>query len=293
MNDIHVTLTGRVAAEPRQHTFGDGARVTSLRVLTNHRYFDKKTGMWADGDTVCFVVRCWRTLADNVAQSIQVGHPVVVSGRLRIREFGQEGDRRFAAEVEASSVGHDLRWGVGAFSKPDRVASTGSVSAEMRDRLDEETQDWAMSSKVAAFDEPVRLFPRDSSLLTNTGDLSGGPALQHADARSASLTTQSGSSLTGEPSTQGGPAYGELQRPVDITDADVVKPESAGSEGKGRGDTALAGGREDDRPGRKAAGTTKSVGTAKNAGLVRVLGAASDRESAEGAEGPVEERVAA
>ncbi|MEV4891367.1 single-stranded DNA-binding protein [Nonomuraea sp. NPDC055795] len=142
MNDIYITLTGNVASEPRQYTFEDGVRVTSLRVLTSHRYFDKKTGQWADGEKVCFAVRCWRALADNVAQSIRVGHPVVVSGKLRIREFGAEDDRRFMAEVEASSVGHDLRWGTGVFSKPERGASI--VSRERRDRLDEDTQDWAM-----------------------------------------------------------------------------------------------------------------------------------------------------
>ena len=147
MNDIYITLTGNVAAEPRQYSFDDGARVTSLRVLTTHRYFDKKTGQWADGERVCFAVRCWRALGDNVAKSVQVGQPVVVSGKLRIREFGPEGDRRFMPEVEASSVGHDLRWGTGVFAKPERAGGTVSVSKEMRDRLDEETQDWALAAK--------------------------------------------------------------------------------------------------------------------------------------------------
>lgn len=147
MNDIYITLTGNVAAEPRQYSFDDGAKVTSLRVLTTHRYFDKKAGQWADGERVCFAVRCWRALGDNVAKSVQVGQPVVVSGKLRIREFGPEGDRRFMPEVEASAVGHDLRWGTGVFAKPERGGGTVSVSKEMRDRLDEETQDWALGAK--------------------------------------------------------------------------------------------------------------------------------------------------
>lgn len=146
MNDIYVTLTGNVAAEPRQFTFDDGVKVTSLRVLTSHRYFDKKTGQWTDGEKVCFAVRCWRALGDNVAQSVKIGHPVVVSGKLRIREFGPESDRRFMAEVEASSVGHDLRWGTGSFTKPERGAA--GASKERRDRLDEDTQDWAMGVRT-------------------------------------------------------------------------------------------------------------------------------------------------
>ncbi|MFG1705215.1 single-stranded DNA-binding protein [Nonomuraea sp. M3C6] len=147
MNDIYITLTGNVAAEPRQYSFDDGTRITSLKVLTSHRYFDKKSGQWTDGDKVCFTVRCWRALGENVAASVRAGHPVVVSGKLRIREFGPEGDRRFMPEVEASAVGHDLRWGSGVFTKPDRGGGVGTMSKEMRERLDEETRDWAMASR--------------------------------------------------------------------------------------------------------------------------------------------------
>ncbi|WP_084964752.1 single-stranded DNA-binding protein [Thermoactinospora rubra] len=146
MNDIYVTITGNVAAEPRQHTFDDGSRVTSLRVASRHRYFDRKNQAWADGDTVYFAVRCWRGLGDNVAQSVKVGHPVIVSGRLRIREFGPEDDRRFMPEIEASAVGHDLRWGLGAFSKPERSGTAGPMSREDRERLDQDTEDWAMGA---------------------------------------------------------------------------------------------------------------------------------------------------
>ncbi|MFC4123165.1 single-stranded DNA-binding protein [Nonomuraea zeae] len=148
MNDIYITLTGNVAAEPRQYSFDDGSKVTSLKVFSSHRYFDKRTGQWTDGDRVCFTVRCWRTLGDNVAASVRAGHPVVVSGKLRIREFGAEGDRRFVPEIEASAVGHDLRWGSGVFTKPDRAGGAGSMSKEMRDQLDEETRDWAMGSRT-------------------------------------------------------------------------------------------------------------------------------------------------
>ncbi|TDB93487.1 single-stranded DNA-binding protein [Nonomuraea longispora] len=147
MNDIYVTLTGNVAAEPRQYSFDEGTKVTSLRVLTSHRYFDRKTGQWTDGEKVCFTVRCWRALGDNVAASIRAGQPVVVSGKLRIREFGAEGDRRFVPEIEASAVGHDLRWGTGVFTKPERGGGLGSMSKEMRERLDEETRDWSMGAR--------------------------------------------------------------------------------------------------------------------------------------------------
>lgn len=147
MNDIYVTLVGNVAAEPRQHTLADGSRVTSLRVATTSRYFDKKLQEWRDGDKAFFAVRCWRGLGDNVAQSVRLGQPVLIHGRLRIREFEREGERRFIAEVEATSVGHDLRWGVSNFSRPPRGGATpAALDAEDRHSLDAAIEDWAFAT---------------------------------------------------------------------------------------------------------------------------------------------------
>ncbi|MGV9773730.1 single-stranded DNA-binding protein [Streptosporangium sp. NPDC003464] len=150
MNDIYVTLTGNVAAPPRQHTFPDGSRVTSLKVASTSRYFDREKQQWCNGETTYFGVRCFRGLADNVAQSVHVGQPIVVQGRLRIREFTHEGQRRFMPEVEAGSLGHDLRWGLGSFSKPQRQGVAPSLGREERIELDHETYDWAMGGAVPA-----------------------------------------------------------------------------------------------------------------------------------------------
>ncbi|MFC4062515.1 single-stranded DNA-binding protein [Planomonospora corallina] len=150
MNDIYVTLTGNVAAPPRQHTFPDGSRVTSLKVASTGRYFDRENQQWRNGETTYFGVRCFRGLADNVAQSVRVGQPVVVQGRLRIREFVHEGERRFMAEVEAGALGHDLRWGLGSFSKPQRAGSAPLLGEEERSELDRETLDWSLGGAASA-----------------------------------------------------------------------------------------------------------------------------------------------
>ncbi|MER5421566.1 single-stranded DNA-binding protein [Streptosporangium roseum] len=150
MNDIYITLTGNVAAPPRQHTFPDGSRVTSLKVASTSRYFDRENQQWCNGETTYFGVRCFRGLADNVAQSVRTGQPIVVQGRLRIREFTHEGQRRFMPEVEANSLGHDLRWGLGSFSKPQRGGAAPSLGREERTELDRETHDWAMGDAAPA-----------------------------------------------------------------------------------------------------------------------------------------------
>ncbi|MFE0153061.1 single-stranded DNA-binding protein [Nonomuraea sp. NPDC059007] len=319
MNDIYITLTGNVASEPRQYTFEDGVRVTSLRVLTSHRYFDKKTGQWADGEKVCFAVRCWRALADNVAQSIRVGHPVVVSGKLRIREFGAEDDRRFMAEVEASSVGHDLRWGTGVFSKPERGASI--VSRERRERLDEDTQDWAMGGGGRPRSGAAELDPVFGTLESRERALTGGDTLRAALPAGAGEVRVLGTSMgdAGDPALQSaGGDFGGLgvagglvpEGEPGAGDAggaqEVVKGEggSARELGKGEGGGArelVKGGAGAVRePGK--GGVVAEVARGRRRGrreepegalddgdvLVRVLGAAGD-----GSGDPVEERAAA
>lgn len=185
MNDIYVTLTGNVAAPPRQHTFPDGSRVTSLKIASTSRYFDRENQQWRNGETTYFGVRCFRGLADNVAQSVQSGQPVVVQGRLRIREFTHEGERRFMPEVEANSLGHDLRWGLGRFSKPQRSGPVAAFGSAERIELDRETSDWAMSGgapvAVGALGTlpPLKTgFDDEMSVPREAGITSGGEAAQ-------------------------------------------------------------------------------------------------------------------
>ncbi|WP_380844088.1 single-stranded DNA-binding protein [Sphaerisporangium dianthi] len=120
MNDTYITLVGNVTADPRQYDCNDGSRVTSLRLASTRRVFDRSSQTWHDGETTFYAVRCYRSLADNVARSIKLGQPIVVHGRLRIRSYDRDGERRFTAEVEATSVGHDLRRGVSTFQRPQR-----------------------------------------------------------------------------------------------------------------------------------------------------------------------------
>ncbi|MFI7688492.1 single-stranded DNA-binding protein [Nonomuraea sp. NPDC049655] len=248
MNDIYITLTGNVAAEPRQYSFDDGTRVTSLKVFTSHRYFDRKTGQWTDGERVCFTVRCWRALGDNVADCVRAGQPVVVSGKLRIREFGAEGDRRFMPEIEASAVGHDLRWGTGVFTKPERGGGLGSMTKEMRERLDEETQDWAMGTKPV---RPSSLHPTADPSVPATADaLRSAPAQPHDDdaGPDADLTTLA----------------------IAATDPDAATPQPS-ARPEPRPDTAV----EDDTAPGTVTPEQPGRGSSAKAATVRVLGASS------------------
>ncbi|GAB3138359.1 single-stranded DNA-binding protein [Microbispora hainanensis] len=147
MNDIYVTLSGNVTDDPRQYQFRDGSRVTSMRMAVNRRVLDQQTNTWQTRDTTYYTVRCYRGLADNVQQSIRRGHPVVVYGKLRIKQFERDGEQRFWAEIEASSVGHDLKWGIATFEKPIRSYAAGAPSDDERHSMEDATREWELASR--------------------------------------------------------------------------------------------------------------------------------------------------
>lgn len=128
-NGATVTLAGHVAKEPSFTLVGNKPKVT-IRVAWNSRYQDRVTGEWKDGVTSFANVECWRNLASNVKASLSKGNAVVVTGKLRVREFeDREGHRRIAVEINADSIGHDLSRGV-THLLPSLRQQTGADGAD-------------------------------------------------------------------------------------------------------------------------------------------------------------------
>jgi single-strand DNA-binding protein len=131
MSDI-ITLTGFVATIPRVVTTQEGLAITSFRLASSQRRFDRAQEKWVDGETNWYTVTTFRQLAANAAVSVKKGERVVVTGRLRIRDW-ENGDRAGTnIDIEADAVGHDLSWGTAAFSRntvaPPTVAPSDSVA---------------------------------------------------------------------------------------------------------------------------------------------------------------------
>ncbi|AJC58308.1 single-stranded DNA-binding protein [Streptomyces sp. 769] len=124
MSDTMVTLVGNVATAVEHRETAAGVSVARFRMAATSRRWDKARECWTDGETSFYTVRTWRALADNVAASVAVGEPLVVQGRLRLREGEQPpekgGQRWFAAEVDALAIGHDLARGTSAFRRTAR-----------------------------------------------------------------------------------------------------------------------------------------------------------------------------
>ena len=102
-----MTLVGRAGTQPQVSSGATGDRV-SFRMVATERYFDKKAGDWVDGEELWISVVCWRTLANPVLTGVRKGDPIMVVGRVNIRQYEKNGVTQYFTELKADFVGLDI-----------------------------------------------------------------------------------------------------------------------------------------------------------------------------------------
>jgi single-strand DNA-binding protein len=133
-----LTLTGLIATTPRHIVTSEGLAITSFRLASQQRRFDKDSGAWADADTNWYTVTAFRELAINSAQSLNKGDRVVTVGRLKVKDWSNDDRSGTTVEVEAESLGHDLHWGTSEYHRVARVDTpdeTDATEAEEEEEL--------------------------------------------------------------------------------------------------------------------------------------------------------------
>jgi single-strand DNA-binding protein len=99
-----ITITGNVVDDPELRFTPSGKAVVNFRVAANQR---KKTeaGGWVDGDSCFLTVNAWEDKAEAIAELVQRGSKVIVTGTLKQRDYeDREGNKRSAFEVQAYDV---------------------------------------------------------------------------------------------------------------------------------------------------------------------------------------------
>jgi single-strand DNA-binding protein len=119
-----VTISGLVATTPRHLITQDGLPITSFRLASSQRRFDREQNKWIDGETNWFTITGFRQLAINLSTSVQKGERIIVTGRLKIRDWDNGERAGTSVEVEAEHVGHDLFWGTSVFTRTVLVADS-------------------------------------------------------------------------------------------------------------------------------------------------------------------------
>jgi len=121
--DTPITIVGNLVNDPELRFTNSGQPVAQFRVASTPRIRDNATGEWKDGDSLFLTCNVWRQMAENVAESLQRGMRVIVSGRLRQRSYEtKEGEKRTVYEVEVDDIGPSL---LRASAKVNRVTRTG------------------------------------------------------------------------------------------------------------------------------------------------------------------------
>ena len=128
----NISIIGLVATVPEHRRVRDNIELTTFRLASQQRHFDRGTQTWVNGETNWYTVSTFRHLARNVLESVHKGDRVVVTGRLRIRRWENGEKNGTAVDIEAESVGQDLAWGTARYT---RTPAKEAVPATTTDPL--------------------------------------------------------------------------------------------------------------------------------------------------------------
>jgi len=131
--DTPITVVGNLVADPELRFTPSGQPVATFRVASTPRMRDNATGEWKDGDSLFLSCNVWRQAAENVAESLQRGMRVIVTGRLRQRNYEtKEGEKRTVYEVEVDDVGPSLKNASAKVNRASRGTGEGGFSGGNR-----------------------------------------------------------------------------------------------------------------------------------------------------------------
>jgi len=124
--DTTITVVGNLTDDPELRFTPSGAAVAKFRVASTPRFMDKTTNEWKDGEPLFLSCTVWRQAAENVAESLQRGARVVVTGRLKQRSYEtREGEKRTVIELEVDEIGPSLRYATAKVQKMSRSSAGG------------------------------------------------------------------------------------------------------------------------------------------------------------------------
>ncbi|WP_425308432.1 single-stranded DNA-binding protein [Ammonicoccus fulvus] len=161
--DSIVSVNGRLGTNVDYRAGEDRKPYASFRLAYSPR-LRRADGSWEDGPTNWVTVKCWNMLATNADMSLSKGQPVVVVGKLRVKDYANEnGVVRYDTIIEAQSIGHDLNLGVSRYVRLERErvesdpAAMDAPKPEEGSAYDEDgpADDYTMEHVMEGYAEPV------------------------------------------------------------------------------------------------------------------------------------------
>jgi single-strand DNA-binding protein len=127
--DTVITIIGNLTGDPELRFTPSGAAVANFTVASTPRQFDRTSNDWKDGETLFMRCSVWRDAAENVAESLQRGTRVLVSGRLKSRSYEtKEGEKRTVVEMDVDEVGPSLKYATAKVNRTQRGTGGGGFN---------------------------------------------------------------------------------------------------------------------------------------------------------------------
>lgn len=121
----NVTLVGNLVDDPELRFTPSGVALAKVRMAVNRRWRSQE-GEWKE-QTSFFGGTVWREQAEQVAESLQKGARVIVTGRLEQRSWeNEQGEKRSVVEVQIDEIGPSLRWATATVNRTRRDDDWGN-----------------------------------------------------------------------------------------------------------------------------------------------------------------------
>ena len=119
-----ITVVGNLTGDPELRYTPSGHPVAAFTVASTPRTLNRQTRQWQNGRTLFIRCSIWREYAENVAETLTKGMRVVVTGRLAVRSYEHNGQRRTSLEIQVEEIGPCLRYARARVSRVDAAGNT-------------------------------------------------------------------------------------------------------------------------------------------------------------------------
>ena len=166
MSDL-IAVTGNITSSPARHDIAGGVSMVTFGVASTERRLEN--GAWTDGHTNFYNVSVFRSLAEHAFASLEKGQRVIVAGKLRVRRWEANGRAGTSVDLEATSVGPDLMFGIASFVKDARGAAADEAPLERAEWSPDDAVDAATGEITSHEPDAVDASAPESGVLVAAG----------------------------------------------------------------------------------------------------------------------------
>jgi single-strand DNA-binding protein len=155
MKDNTITIVGNLGNDPELRFTASGSQVANLNVGVTESRLNRETGEWESAGVSWFRVTAWNQLAEHIAESLQQGDRVIVTGPMRQRSYvNRDNETQYAWELLAEHVGPSLQYVAADIQRTARTRPAEPATAPASEPASDTAPDAA--STATASTAPAR-----------------------------------------------------------------------------------------------------------------------------------------